>query len=220
MKAICVAVLMLISASGIALGQKPRPCGEGDTRLLPVDEASSQPDFFTFRAHLQTAVAERNVDVLVASLDPHIRVGFDGSGGVDGFTKFHLGDRAERFWRSLGAVLALGGTFRTPDTFVAPYTFSRWPDRLDSFACAAILGADVRLRTRPQPNAPASASVSFSIVQLLGTRSDTNEWYRVQLGDGRTGYVWHTYVRSPVDYRAIFTRSGGRWRMTAFVAGD
>jgi hypothetical protein len=189
-------------------------------KLLPVDDASSQPEFFTFRARLQTAVAARDMETLVTALDPRIRVGFDGSGGVDDFVKFHLGSRPERFWRALGSVLALGGTFQTRDTFVAPYTFSKWPEKLDSFMCAAILGADVRVRTSPHRDASASTSVSFAIVQLLAARSESDEWYRVQLGDGRTGYVWHAYVRSPVDYRAIFNRTAGQWRMTAFVAGD
>jgi hypothetical protein len=45
-------------------------------------------------------------------------------------------------------------------------------------------------------------------------------WVHVQLGDGRTGYMWHAYVRRPIDYRALFNLIDGRWRMTAFVAGD
>ena len=45
-------------------------------------------------------------------------------------------------------------------------------------------------------------------------------WSHVRLGDGRTGYIWHAYVRSPVDYRTLFNLSDGRWRMTAFVSGD
>jgi hypothetical protein len=32
--------------------------------------------------------------------------------------------------------------------------------------------------------------------------------------------MWHAYVRSSVDYRALFNLIDGRWRMTAFVAGD
>jgi hypothetical protein len=34
------------------------------------------------------------------------------------------------------------------------------------------------------------------------------------------GFVALQYIRSPVDYRAYFQKSGGRWRMTLFIAGD
>ena len=47
-----------------------------------------------------------------------------------------------------------------------------------------------------------------------------SEWTRIKLRDGRTGYISSRYVRSPIDYRAVFNKMDGRWRMTAFVAGD
>mgnify|MGYP006161516651 CR=1 FL=1 len=33
-------------------------------------------------------------------------------------------------------------------------------------------------------------------------------------------FIASSFVRSPVDYRAIFQKSGGQWRLRAFVAGD
>jgi hypothetical protein len=65
----------------------------------------------------------------------------------------------------------------------------------------------------------ALAPVSYSIVRLID-RADGELWGHVRLGDGRRGYIWHAYVRSPADYRALFTLIDGRWRMTAFVSGD
>ena len=66
---------------------------------------------------------------------------------------------------------------------------------------------------------PVVAPVSYSIVRLID-RADVELWSHVQLGDGRRGYIWHAYVRSPADYRALFALIDGRWRMTAFVSGD
>ena len=45
-------------------------------------------------------------------------------------------------------------------------------------------------------------------------------WGRVRLADGRTGYIESGSVISPIDYRAIFARRDGQWRMVAFIAGD
>jgi hypothetical protein len=38
--------------------------------------------------------------------------------------------------------------------------------------------------------------------------------------DGRSGYIRQALFRGFDDYRAVFERRHGRWRMTAFVAGD
>ena len=71
----------------------------------------------------------------------------------------------------------------------------------------------------PRLDAPVVAPVSYSIVRLID-RADGELWSHVRLGDGRRGYIWHAYVRSPADYRALFALIDGRWRMTAFVSGD
>jgi hypothetical protein len=192
--------------------------GGANLRLLPVDEASSKPDFLAYRERLQAAVARRDVDGVVAASDPGIRLGFDASGGVEAFRKL-VGERTES-WEELRVVLALGGRFSTPTAFEAPYVYSDWPDQFDSFGCAAITGRNVRFRSAPRLDAPVVTALSYSIVQRVNDLVDDNLWVRVRLGDGRTGYVWHAYVRSPADYRALFNLIDGRWRMTAFVAGD
>ena len=42
----------------------------------------------------------------------------------------------------------------------------------------------------------------------------------MQLDGGKTGYVTSRLARSPIDYRAMFNKIGGRWQMTFFAAGD
>jgi hypothetical protein len=123
-------------------------------------------------------------------------------------------------------VLALGGGFRGDSAFAAPYVFSRWPEAFDAFEHATVLGADVRVRAEPRLGSPVLAALSFEIVKLSNsgrsrlTREQAKEWTAVELRGGRTGYIASRYVRSSVAYRALFNKVGGRWRMTAFVAGD
>jgi hypothetical protein len=211
-----VTALLLLALMGQA-----EPCVEGGraaSRLLPVDEARAKPDFYTYRARLLAAIERRDVDATVIELHPAIRLGFDGSGGIDGFRK-RVVERPES-WEELRVVLALGGSFSSPTAFAAPYVYSRWPEQFNSFECAAIIGRNVRLRSAPRLDAPITTTMSHSIVRLLDRGGDGRLWSHVVLGDGRTGYVWHAYVRSPVDYRALFNLENGRWRMTAFVSGD
>jgi hypothetical protein len=42
----------------------------------------------------------------------------------------------------------------------------------------------------------------------------------VRLPSGVRGFVASQFVRRPIDYRAIFHKTNGQWRLSAFVAGD
>jgi hypothetical protein len=53
-------------------------------------------------------------------------------GGSTAFKTQVVDDRDEDFWREFGTILRLGGRFRTNGAFDAPYTFSAWPENLDS----------------------------------------------------------------------------------------
>jgi len=217
--------LALAAVIGVrAAAEQPRttdnPCvakGNTNPRLLPIDAAASKPDFLRYRVRLQMAVEQRDVGAVIEAADPGIRLGFDASGGAATLRKL-FSDRPE-LWDELRGVLALGGRFSSLSSFAAPYVYANWPEPFDPFECAAVTGTNVRLRSAPRLDAPTMASVSYSIVRLMEP-APGQVWSRVQLGDGRTGYVWHAYVRSSVDYRALFNLIDGRWRMTAFVAGD
>jgi hypothetical protein len=68
--------------------------------------------------------------------------------------------------------------------------------------------------------APATTVLDFAIVRALAPEDNGQGWRRVQLGEGRTGYIASRYVRSPTDHRAIFEFENGRWWLMAYVAGD
>ena len=177
------------------------------------------------------AIARHNGNELLAAIDPKVRTSFGNAGGIAEFRRFWKlegkdGDAwsASRIWSELGAVLALGGSFDPrKGTFVAPYVFSRWPEKYDAFEHVAIVASRVRVRSAPRANADVLGQLSFTIVPLAKLSKplpEGNPWTAVKLLDGRTGYVSSAFVRSPTGYRGIFARSGGRWRLTTFVAGD
>jgi Bacterial SH3 domain len=122
-------------------------------------------------------------------------------------------------------VLALGGSFQNEVTFTAPYTFSRFPDKLDAFEHGVIVGENVRVRQKPTVDSPVVTSLSFDIVAVTdwGERlsGDSKQgWVRVKLAGGQEGYISSGYVHSPIDYRAVFEKRQGRWLITSLVAGD
>jgi hypothetical protein len=188
-------------------------------QLLPVDEAASRPDFFSFRAGLQRAIARRDAAALLAAVDSSIKNSFGGDDGIAEFRKSWRVDAPDSaVWQELGTVLGLGGAFFDKDTFTAPYTFARFPNDLDAFDHVVITGADVRVRSAARADAPPLTSVSFAILPVA-PGNDTEEWTAVKV-DGRTGFVASRFARSPIDYRAIFSHASGQWRLVTFVAGD
>lgn len=189
--------------------------------LIPVDEAASQQDFFTFRARLQAVIARRDAKALLEVVHNNIKNSFGGDDGIAEFRKKWKPEASNStLWRELGAVLALGGTFAGDSRFVAPYVFSRWPEKVDSFENVAIIGERVRVRAAPSRNGAIVASLSFVIVPLRRMQKGHDGWTAIQRPDGKTGYVATQYVRSPIAYRAFFERTDNRWRLVTFVAGD
>ena len=194
------------------------PCGAQRVRLLPVDQAATRPDFFTFRARLQAAIARRDEAAVIAAADPAIRTSFGDDQGIASL-RAKLRDPQDTVWADLATALALGGAFQSPDSFAAPYVFAAWPERFDSFECGAVVGERVRVRASAKSDSAVIAAVSYDIVQVLSNQRDAAAT-AVRLPGGGTGFVASRFVRSPIGYRAIFQKTDGEWRLRAFVAGD
>ncbi len=107
-------------------------------------------------------------------------------------------------WKEISTVLSLGGTFSTHEgkrTFWAPYTFSTFPDDLESFdelegyEYAPIISKNVRVRSRPNTTASIITSLSYDIVKATFPNPDDIKegeapgWVKIVVPDGRNGYV-------------------------------
>lgn len=194
----------------------------GASRLEPIDERGRNPAFLAFRAELQRTIAVHDVPGLLRVVDPHIKNSFGGDDRVEAFARrWRLKEGDSEVWRALGSLLALGGTFDGPDTFVAPYVFSRWPAEIDAFEYTALVGSNVRVRSAPTRRSRILDTLSFALLRRGGDpTASPRSWIPVVLADGRRGFVASHLARSSIDYRAYFTREAGRWRMTALVSGD
>lgn len=190
-------------------------------RLLPVDQAAAVPDFFSFRAQLQAAVARRDLPAVLGVLHREVQLSFGGDAGVE---RFHALWRPaapdSRLWEVLGSTLALGGSFAPDGSFTAPYLHSQWPQDRDGFDHVAAIGTGIRVRSAPNASAEVVGSLDFSIVERLDAPGLDAGWMRIRLAPDRTGYVDARYLRSPIDHRATFARVDGRWQLVLFLAGD
>jgi hypothetical protein len=191
-------------------------------KLMPVDEATSDPSLVAFRDELLAAVRRRDADAVVALADPKIRTSFGGGGGAADF-KRNLAQPG--VWEDFELLLTQGGKFvgeGAGRSFWAPYVYSAWPDAHDAFASLAITGEKVPLYESADKNSRVIATLSYDIVQRAGdTGRDIDEWQNVKTADGHTGWVEARSVRSPVGYRAGFLKNKeGKWQINALVAGD
>jgi hypothetical protein len=203
-----------------------KPASAQVAKLYPVDEAASNPSFFTFRARLLKAVNERDAAYVVSIVSPTIRNSFGGDGGIVEFKRMWRIDRPNsELWKELSVVLALGGKFENKQMFMAPYLFSNFPEQFDAFEHGVIIGDNVRVRREPNLRSAVVQMLSFDIVKVIDwspkrSRGEKSGWLGVQLADGQRGFVSEEFLRSPINYRAIFEKQGDKWAMTAFIAGD
>lgn len=201
-----------------------------------VDQGSQDPSFVAFRTRLSSIVKRKDKAALLAILDPNITVSFGGDGGRNDFKRFwELDSKSTRLWEELDAVLRNGGYLRkngSMSTFSAPFSFEGFGGNchveLDAFEHKVIFGSNVALRREGSPQGELITRLSYNVVDVVGEKSVTREtgdhveveWFYVKTFGGLEGYVHARYVRSPVDYRALFEKRNNRWRMSAFVAGD
>ena len=201
-------------------------CEPAPRRLCPTDEAHLDPSLVAFRERMVEAVNEKDAAKLAALVDPAIRTSFGGEGGSAEFAKtWKLDSSDSPIWSELSEILQLGGSFRGAsqrDSFWAPYVYANWPDAVDAFEHVAAIRADIPIRATPDPTAKEVAVVDWEILAVIRAPNQpaNPDWRHVRPESGHEGWVRSADVRSPIDYRAGFSKRSGQWKMDAMVAGD
>ena len=203
------------------------PAAAQITTLLPVDQAAIDPTFITFRGRLLTALVARDTADVLSAFDPAARLSFgDAPGGPDGVRQMWLGEEhppGEDLWTVLARVVATGSVrSEAGDVVTAPYVFDGFPQNLDPFGHAAVVGENVRVRVAPRLDSEILDVLTYAVLPVTewGVEGAARRWHKVRLADGREGYVAAEYLWSPINYRVGFQKTDGRWRITFFVAGD
>ncbi|HEX8368589.1 MAG TPA: SH3 domain-containing protein [Pyrinomonadaceae bacterium] len=205
-----------------------------ERKVLPVDEGKTDASFSAFREKTLQAARRRDVKYILSIVEPNIKNTFGDSNGIEEFKKmWKINGRQSEFWDEFITVLTNGGAFfkrrgaPKKQIFQAPYTFTEFPEDLDAIEHQIIFGNNVNLRSQPETSAPVVAALSYNIVKVDFENSVKDEnkedkylWLKVETLGGKKGFVNARYVRSPVDYRAVFEKRNGKWKMVTFVAGD
>lgn len=214
------AVLIISLVSSLAVAQ--------EKYVKPQDEGPKDPSFAAFRTKLIAAAERKDAAYLLSIVDSKIKNGFGGQDGIANFKReWKITSKNSKFWAEFLPVIKNGGKFEdSGKSFMAPYTFSHWPDDVDGFEYHAIFGNNVNLRKEPDLKADIVAQLSYNVVEIQpetvpkSGKSEYPGWYLVKTLGGLEGYVKREYVRSHIDYRAGFEKIRGKWKMTFFLAGD
>jgi hypothetical protein len=201
--------------------QQPRlPALQGYGKAGPVDEARD-PSLLAARDTILAIASRRDSAALRRWIAPTIKFSFgDSRGGADGlFAYWAKYESMERFWRTLTDVLTHGGRMQGAASFVAPWTFLALPDSLDAFEYLVVRDSSVVMHDSAYATDAGIGTLSYDIVRVGAIYGDSL-WRGIRLPDGRAGYVEAKHVRSPVEYRIGLRRSGTRWVIDFFVAGD
>jgi hypothetical protein len=203
-----MALLLLIAAPSV----KP-------VRVPPVDQCAKAPGFAAFRQELIGVIARKDVPRLLALSDAKIQLSFGDDIGHAAMRKMWDLDRPGQstLWNELGKALKLGCAL-TEGVAVAPSMAHVFPDDADPIDTMVVV-KPVTLRAAASDTSRAIAALQWDLLTVEAW-DGKSPWAKVKLKDGRLGFLPSDAIRSPIDYRAIFERKGGRWRMTAFVAGD
>lgn len=209
-----------IAAVFLALFSATVPAAAVDRRP-PVDQCSADASFQAFRAALEEAIARRDGAFILSIIADDIGVDFGGGVGRQDFIQTWGFDQpaTSGLWTELAMAIQLGCMPSPDGEYVSPSIVEQLGDEQDPFTTVLAVRPGAAMRSRPEAMSDAIATLDWDVLSLI-SETTPEGWLAVALADGRRGYVRGEDVRSPGDYRAYFARRDGRWRMTAFIAGD
>ncbi len=204
-----------------------------EIQLLPVDESNKNQDFKQFYNDLLIAIQNKDTEFIIHHLNTNIQFSFGLDSGIEGFLqkwKLHKNPRESSFWLEIEKTLKLGGVFsnKSKTEFIAPYIFANFPDSFDCFEYDVCIDDNVSVYLRPEIKSLIIKNLKYHIIKVLDRNINTLDpsgktvrWSKIQLPNGSRGYVKSEYLRSSIDYRAMFSKDeDGIWKMDVFIAGD
>ena len=145
------------------------------------------------------------------------------------------------FWPYLTRVINMGGVFLRDDNdqsgryqFVFPYVYVMELDLEDDyFMMGVITGKNVNLRAAPRKDAEVVTQLTYNVVHFIPLEEEEltkmnhspqgdPEWFHVMTFDKKhQGWVYWQYVYDLHGPRLfLFKDNAGKWKISAFVAGD
>lgn len=192
------------------------------TLVKPRSDVEEGSDFAVFLEAYMTALDEKDQTYVKAHTHPNVKISFGGHSGWSGLVDYwSLDDGDDSFYKMMKTTLGYGAVDTSGglgNAYTSPYMFTDFPDEFDAFTYSICTGADVNVRTRPSTDAEIITQVTYEVLKVLEAEKDG--WVKIQLPDGTRAYIYGSFLWSPINYRASFTKVDNTWLLDFFVKGD
>ena len=193
-----------------------------EARLEPLDESSLDTSFATFKTRLLKAIAEKDEAEIKKMLSADVGFSFgvnEEKTAAEGFSlHYKLADKKSQFWSDLQKTISLGCVGNSAN-FSCPYLYANWPAEYDSTEHILVIDKGVFVREKPYMKSKKLIPADYAIFKLAPEQK-SKDWYAVTLKNKSVGYVRKAMARSATDYRVIFQKIAGEWKIKYFIAGD
>ena len=187
-------------------------------KWAPQDTCAEVEGADQFRTRLAAAIKARDVDGVVALAADDVKLDFGGGEGSAELRK-RLADPTLGLWDELDALMALGCSANEEGGITIPWFFDQDIGDTDPYYAMLVTDEDVPLLERPDPASKQLATVSWDLAEIA-TLNPESAYQRVELTDGKVGFIATDKLRSLIDYRLSASSRNDRWRIISFVAGD
>ena len=239
---------VLLLAAAMARGQAPEapsppqpsapaapaaPKPPIERKLPRSDDGASDPTWIAFRNHLLAALRRGDRAALINAIDRNIVNGLEVPRGVAEFRKlWEVDSKSDRVLLDLSTALNLGSAWYQQDkqnggarVLCAPYVPIKWPlNDVDPYDSGAVVMKETLVKGAPSHASETLGTLSFDIIGVRDWEVNDAEsrlaqrWVKV-LHRGRDGYVPAEHIRSAIEHRACFAKTGATWRMVEYVVG-
>jgi hypothetical protein len=195
-------------------------------KLPPVDEGDGDASWVQFRSWLQDALQRGDRKALAGIIDPNVLNALEAPRGIETFNKlWGLDGTDQRLIRDLSAMLQLGSAWYQPKggarLLCAPFVPIKWPlDDVDPYSNVK----EALVKDAPSHGAQTLGRLEHDIVSVrdweVADRDGQSQqrWVKIRHG-ARDGFVPDEHIRSAIEYRACFGKSGAGWRLMEYVLG-
>jgi hypothetical protein len=210
-KGVILALLAVLLAAAPALAVP--------TKLPPIETCGTDPGFVKFRAALKRTVANKDRASFLKMLSPKVLVNFGGASGPEAFAEqWDFDPGTHGIWNLLETMLKMGCA-RSDRARIIPSLIVQMEPYADEDMIDAVVilpGAKLYKETGVESLNPST--VPWTIAPVTSRAGDLVTG--VRLPDGREGFISDDDLYEPLGYRMVIEKLGGRWKITAFVAGD
>ncbi len=194
-------------------------------QIPPVDDAKQDPSLLSFRQQLTAAVKKRDDRYIKEILAPNVKFGLGAAEGKYEFLRnYQFLKKDAAFWKQFESAITHGGTLSKASEgkaaeFNAPY--ARFDQLTDSQSQSAnewglVADKNVALRDRPDDSAAKVTVLNYDLVQVPSSKPIVEDWMKVIVQGGKTGFVHRPNLILRSDPYATFQQDHGHWRLTWF----